>query len=49
MLLMLGVEQVRIINGPVQGPPLEFAQYPISHSEAGVLVWAGLVAMIYFL
>ena len=47
-LLMLGVEQVRIINGPVQGPPLEFVHYPISHSLAGVLVWAALFAVIYY-
>jgi LexA-binding, inner membrane-associated putative hydrolase len=47
-LLMLGVEQVRIINDPVQGPPLEFVHYPISHSLVGVLVWAGLFAVIYY-
>jgi hypothetical protein len=47
-LLMLGVERVRIVTGPVQGPPLEFVHYPISHSLAAVLVWAGLFAAIYY-
>ena len=47
-LLMLGVERVRIITTPVQGPPLEFVHYPISHSLLTVLVWAGLFGGIYF-
>ena len=47
-LLMLGVERVRIISGPVQGPPLEFMYYPISHSLLAVLVWAALFAGIYY-
>ena len=47
-LVMLGVERVRILSGPVQGPPLEFVHYPISHSLLMVLVWAGLFAAIYY-
>ncbi len=47
-LLLLGVERVRIISGPVQGPPLEFVHYPISHSLLAVLVWAALFGGIYY-
>lgn len=31
-LLLLGVERVRINLGYAPGPPLDFVQYPISHS-----------------
>jgi len=48
MFLMLGVERVRILSEPVQGPPLAFVYYPVSHSLLAVLVWAGLFAVTYF-
>lgn len=47
-LLMLGIERVQILTAPVQGPPLAFVHYPISHSLLTTLVWAGLFAGIYF-
>jgi len=47
-LVTLGVERVRIIEGPVQGPPLAFVHYPISHSLLMALVWAGLFAAVYY-
>jgi len=47
-LLMLGVERVRILSGPVQGPPLAFEHYPISHSLLAVCIWAVLFALVYY-
>jgi len=47
-LLMLGVERVRILTGPVQGPPLAFEHYPISHSLLAVCIWAVLFALVYY-
>ena len=48
-LLLLGFETVRINPSPPGGPPLDFVDYPISHSLAGVLVWSALFFAIHFL
>lgn len=48
-LLLLGVEQVRIVPGATVVTPLIFEHYPISHSLVAVLGWAGLVGGIHFL
>lgn len=48
-LLMLGLEQVRIVPEHPPGPPLEFIHYPISHSLLAVLGWAALIGGTYFL
>jgi membrane-bound metal-dependent hydrolase YbcI (DUF457 family) len=41
-LLLAGVEHVEIAPGAA-GPPLRFTHYPVSHSLAMVMVWAGLL------
>jgi hypothetical protein len=49
VLLLLGVERVRISPGITTVTPLEFEYYPISHSLAAVLGWAALVGGGHFL
>lgn len=48
-LLLLGVEQVRIVPGATVVTPLVFDHYPISHSLAAVLGWAVLVGGSHWL
>src|SRR5690348_18347136 len=45
-LLLLGVEQVRIVPGLTAVNPLEFVSYPISHSLAMALLWAVLFGLV---
>jgi hypothetical protein len=49
ILLLLGVERVRIAPGITTVTPLDFEYYPISHSLVAVLGWAALVGGAYFL
>jgi membrane-bound metal-dependent hydrolase YbcI (DUF457 family) len=48
VLLLLGVEQVRIVPGLMTMSPLEFVYYPWSHSLVMALVWGVLVGALYF-
>src|SRR5215471_13932481 len=48
ILLLLGVEQVRIMPGITRVTPLDFVWYPISHSLLMQLVWGLLLGAIYF-
>jgi len=48
-LLLLGLEHVRIAPGVTRFTPLDFTDYPISHSLLAVVGWAVLFAGIYFL
>jgi membrane-bound metal-dependent hydrolase YbcI (DUF457 family) len=48
ILLLAGVEQVRIVPGLMAASPLEFTSYPYSHSLLMALVWAVLIGAIYF-
>jgi len=48
-LLLLGVEQVRIVPGATVVTPLQFEHYPVSHSLLAVLVWAAALGTIHFL
>lgn len=48
-LLLLGVEQVRIVPGATVVTPLVFEHYPVSHSLLAVFGWGGLLAVFYFL
>lgn len=48
-LLLLDLEQVVINPGITQVNPLEFVNYPISHSLLMVMVWGLLVGLGYFL
>jgi hypothetical protein len=47
-LLLLGLEQVRIVPGVTRVTPLEFTDYPISHSLLAVAGWALLVAAAHY-
>ena len=49
VLLLLGVERVRIAPGITTVTPLDFEYYPISHSLVAVLGWAVLVGGASFL
>jgi hypothetical protein len=49
ILLLLGVEQVRIVPGLMAANPLDFIYYPYSHSLLMAIVWGILVGGTYFL
>lgn len=49
ILLLLGVEQVRIVPGLMVMSPLEFTYYPYSHSLLMAVVWGILIGGGYFL
>ncbi|HZS40787.1 MAG TPA: hypothetical protein VFF06_28335 [Polyangia bacterium] len=48
VLLLAGVEHVRIAPGITRFTPLDFYDYPISHSLAAALVWSLVVGGGYF-
>jgi hypothetical protein len=48
MLLLLGVESVRVDAGNTAFTPLEFVSYPWTHSLLMALVWAAGFAVAYF-
>jgi membrane-bound metal-dependent hydrolase YbcI (DUF457 family) len=48
VLLLLGFEHVRLDPGNTAVTPLDFYDYPITHSLTGVLVWAVVVGSVYF-
>src|SRR5215472_1368653 len=48
VLLLLGLEQVRIVPGITRVTPLDFISYPISHSLLLQLVWGLLLGGGYF-
>ena len=47
VLLLLGVEHVRIVPGAAPFAVLDFTDYPLSHSLLLTLIWAGLFAVLY--
>jgi hypothetical protein len=49
VLLLLGVEQVRIVPGLLAASPFDFVAYPISHSLVMQLGWGCLLGLGYFL
>jgi hypothetical protein len=49
ILLLLGVEQVRIVPGLMAANPLDFVYYPYSHSLLMAVIWGILVGAAYFL
>jgi hypothetical protein len=49
ILLLLGVERVRIVPGLTAASPLDFVWYPYTHSLVAVLAWAGALAGGYWL
>jgi len=48
MFLLLGVEHASIVPGITKASPLDFTDYPFSHSLLMTFVWAALVGGIYF-
>lgn len=48
LLLLLGLEQVRIVPGLLAASPFDFTSYPISHSLVAQLVWGALLSIAYF-
>jgi membrane-bound metal-dependent hydrolase YbcI (DUF457 family) len=48
VLTLAGVEHFRIDPGNTKFTPIDFHDYPISHSLATTLVWSLLVALAYF-
>ncbi len=49
ILLLLGIEKAEIKPGISAVTPLDFTYYPFTHSLFGVIVWALLFGMVYFL
>jgi membrane-bound metal-dependent hydrolase YbcI (DUF457 family) len=49
VLLLLGLERVRIAPGTTAFNPLEFTHYPISHSLLATLGWGALAGALYWL
>lgn len=49
VLVLLGVEHVRIVPGLMAANPLEFYDYPWSHGLVTALGWSLLVGGVYFL
>jgi uncharacterized membrane protein len=48
ILLLLGVERVRVVPGLMAANSLDFVSYPISHSLLAVLGWGILFSLIYY-
>jgi membrane-bound metal-dependent hydrolase YbcI (DUF457 family) len=47
ILLLAGVEHVRIAPGITAFSPLDFTHYPITHSLLGALGWSALLGAVY--
>jgi membrane-bound metal-dependent hydrolase YbcI (DUF457 family) len=48
VLLLVGVEHVRIVPGLMAASPLDFLSYPFSHSLLLAVAWGVLFALVYF-
>ena len=48
ILLLAGVERVRVVPGLMAANPLDFVYYPISHSLLAALGWGVLLGLVYF-
>ena len=48
ILLLLGVERVRIVPGLMAATPLDFVHYPLTHSLLMEILWAILFGVAYF-
>jgi membrane-bound metal-dependent hydrolase YbcI (DUF457 family) len=49
LLLILGIEKVKIDPGNTALTPLNFTHYPVTHSLFGVLIWGIIFGIIYYL
>ena len=48
ILVLAGLERVRVVPGLMAANPLDFEYYPYSHSLAGAIVWSVLLGAIYY-
>jgi hypothetical protein len=48
ILLLIGLEQVKIVPGLMAASPLDFVYYPISHSLVMAITWGILIGGSYF-
>ena len=48
ILLLFGIEKVRIVPGLLPGSPFDFVSYPISHSLIAQMGWGALIGVIYY-
>ncbi len=48
ILLLLGIEHVRIVPGFMKANPFEFTYYPFTHSLLAAIVWGTLIGGAYF-
>ena len=48
ILLLLGVEQVRIAPGTMAASQLDFVNYPISHSLLTAVGWGVVIGLVYY-
>ena len=48
ILLLIGLEQVKIVPGLMAASPLDFVYYPISHSLVMAITWGILIGAFYF-
>jgi len=48
ILLLLGLERVKIDPGNTAITPLDFVYYPFSHSFLSVLIWSVLFGLVYY-
>ncbi len=48
VLLLAGLEKVRIDPGNTALTPLDFVSYPLSHSLVAAIGWALLIGIVYF-
>lgn len=48
ILLLVGVERVRVVPGLMAASPLDFTSYPISHSLLTAVGWGILLGIVYF-
>ena len=49
VLLLAGVEHVRIVPGVLAASPFDFTSYPVSHSLIAQLGWGAILGIVYFL
>lgn len=48
LLLLVGLEQVRIVPGLMDANALDFVHYPFSHSLLMAAIWGALIGVAYF-
>ena len=48
ILVLLGIERVRVVPGLMAANPLDFEHYPFSHSLLMAAVWGVLIGATYF-